>query len=298
LVPIQPGEGRPALFCVHPAGGSVLCYTDLARCLGPGQPVYGLQGPDPRGEREPLEDAVEMAALYVEALRRVQPREPYFLAGYSFGGLIAFEMGQQLQRAGHQVALLALLDTGYPQNCGIRSDGGLIHDLSDLLERHNFGEQMLEEEEYLVWQDLKQLAEKFLASTKEQPQKKRRLRGLGPVQEFLRLHRLLPVEANIGYSEFRHYMRYLRANFRTARKYQPTATHNPITFFRATESILDEPNNPARRIDLWSTLSRGSFEAHLIPGHHLNMLAPPAVESLAAQLRTCIDRALNGQEDN
>jgi thioesterase domain-containing protein/acyl carrier protein len=114
LVAIQPHGRRPPLFCVHAIDGDVLGYFELARRLGREQPLYGLQAwrrPD-----EPFGTTVEeMAQVYVGALRRVQPSGPYRLVGWSFGGVIAFEMARQLRAAGESVALLTLLDSRCPR---------------------------------------------------------------------------------------------------------------------------------------------------------------------------------------
>ena len=111
LVTIQPSGSRPPLFCFHGAGGNVLAYRKLAQHLGPDQPFYGLQSQGLDGVSSPLTTIEEMAALYIAQLRTVQPRGPYYLAGYCMGGTIAYEVAQQLHRAGESVALLALLDT-------------------------------------------------------------------------------------------------------------------------------------------------------------------------------------------
>jgi amino acid adenylation domain-containing protein len=111
LVPLQTFGERPPLFMVHPAGGHVICYRGMAVSLAPDQPVYGLQ---PRGLEdgmEPIDSLPEMAAYYVEAVRRFRPRGPYRLGGWSFGGVVAWEMARQLRAAGEAVDLLALLDT-------------------------------------------------------------------------------------------------------------------------------------------------------------------------------------------
>lgn len=111
LVPLQTFGERPPLFLVHPAGGHVICYRGLAVSLAPDQPVYGLQ---PRGLEdgmEPIGSLPGMAAFYVEAIRRFRPRGPYRLGGWSFGGVVAWEMARQLRAAGEAVDLLALLDT-------------------------------------------------------------------------------------------------------------------------------------------------------------------------------------------
>ncbi|WP_404362460.1 amino acid adenylation domain-containing protein [Corallococcus coralloides] len=110
LVPIQPSGTRPPLFLVHPVGGSVLCYAELARKLGADQPVFGLQVPP----GAPPRSIEAMAAAYLEALRDVQPRGPYHLGGWSMGGVVAYEMARQLQAAGDTVSTLALIDVLVP----------------------------------------------------------------------------------------------------------------------------------------------------------------------------------------
>jgi len=112
LVEIQIGNKlKPPLFLVHPAGGQVYVYRDLVKSLGPNQPVYGLQQVDEEGKIAFNFNCVEdMATSYIEALRVRQPEGPYFF-GNSFGGVIAFEMAQQLNAIGQKVALLAMIDT-------------------------------------------------------------------------------------------------------------------------------------------------------------------------------------------
>lgn len=114
LVPIQPAGDNPPFFCVHPVLGVVFPYYELAYHLGHDQPFYGLQPLGLDGEQPPYTQIKDMATHYIEALRVVQPEGPYFLGGWSFGGLVAFEMAQQLLSSGHQVALLVLIDTAAP----------------------------------------------------------------------------------------------------------------------------------------------------------------------------------------
>jgi amino acid adenylation domain-containing protein len=114
LVEIAKGPARWPLFCVHGAAGNVLNYYDLARRLGPAQSVYALQAQGTDGKRPPLTRIEDMAALYLAEVRKVQPAGPYFVTGHSDGGVVAFEMAQQLLRDGEDVAVLALLDTVHP----------------------------------------------------------------------------------------------------------------------------------------------------------------------------------------
>ena len=125
LVAIQPNGSKPPFFCIHPILGTIFPYYELARHLGPDQPFYALQPLGIDGEQIPHARIEDMASYYIEALRIVQPQGPYFLGGWSFGGLVAFEMAQQLQ--GQQVALLALLDTPAPVATNKLSIGDGLH---------------------------------------------------------------------------------------------------------------------------------------------------------------------------
>jgi acetoacetyl-CoA synthetase len=110
LVPLRPGTGDP-LFIVHGVFGNVLQLAPLAMRLDTHRPVIAIQarGVDPA--LEPHQTVGEMAKTYLDAIRRIQPKGPYALAGYSFGGLVAFEMACGLRRGGEPVALMALLET-------------------------------------------------------------------------------------------------------------------------------------------------------------------------------------------
>jgi pimeloyl-ACP methyl ester carboxylesterase len=111
LVPMQPAGSRPPFFCIHGTAGDVSIYQDLARHLAPDQPFYGLQSQGLDGNRPPLTRIEDMAALYLEEIRKLQPQGPYFLGGYRMGGTIALEMAQQLQKSGEVVGFLAFFDT-------------------------------------------------------------------------------------------------------------------------------------------------------------------------------------------
>jgi thioesterase domain-containing protein/acyl carrier protein len=111
LVSLAAEGTRPPLYCVHPLGGTVFCFADLARHLAPSYPLYGLQAPGLTQDAPPRASIEELAALYVEVLRARQPTGPYHLAGYSMGGLIALEMARRL----HTGARLAIIDAVPPQ---------------------------------------------------------------------------------------------------------------------------------------------------------------------------------------
>jgi len=111
LVPLQSRGDKTPFFCVHGIGGTVLRFRELAGLMGTARPFYGLQAIGLDGSRPCPNTIEQIAAAYLNDIRRVQPRGPYLLGGYSFGGFVAVEMARQLRAAGEGVALLAMLDT-------------------------------------------------------------------------------------------------------------------------------------------------------------------------------------------
>jgi nonribosomal peptide synthetase DhbF len=113
MLSLRSRGSRPPLFCIHPAGGLSWCYARLIPYLEADYPLYGLQS---RHLTEPefLPQTVEeIAAGYMDDIRKVRPRGPYCLIGWSFGGLVAQAIASLFQQQGEEVALLALLDS-YP----------------------------------------------------------------------------------------------------------------------------------------------------------------------------------------
>jgi amino acid adenylation domain-containing protein len=115
LLPLRSKGSLPPLFCAHPAGGLSWNYAGLMREIDVRRPIYGLQAPGV-GKDAPYAASIEqMAEDYVQSIRSVQPRGPYHLLGWSFGGVVAYAMACRLQQIGEQVALLAILDS-YPSD--------------------------------------------------------------------------------------------------------------------------------------------------------------------------------------
>ena len=111
LVPIKPSGTKMPLYMVHGAGLNVLLFNTLAMNMEADQPVYGLQAKGLDGVEEPLRSIEAIAAHYISAIMEQNPTGPYALAGYSFGGIIAYEMAKQFEAMGKQVKMLAMFDT-------------------------------------------------------------------------------------------------------------------------------------------------------------------------------------------
>jgi amino acid adenylation domain-containing protein len=282
LVPIQPAGSRPALFCVHPAGGDVLCFAALARHLGPDQPFYGFQSRGLTGAEPPLTRIEDMAALYLEEMRRAQPQGPYRLGGWSLGGVVAFEMARQLREQGEDVALLVILDSVpdlTAEAAGFQSDIDFLLDMAAYVES--------------LWGRSLGLTGADLESLDSEAQ-------LGVFAERLRGADFLPPGA--GVEQLARILRVYKANANAAGFYEPRPYPGGLTLIRAADMppVQDlGPGNPLSEPDLgWSRVVQGPVEVLPVPGRHLTILAEPYVEGLARELEECLSRALlsgNGQ---
>ncbi|MFL6192597.1 MAG: amino acid adenylation domain-containing protein, partial [Thermoanaerobaculia bacterium] len=283
LVPIQPLGTRTPLFCVHALGGEVLCYYRLARELGTDQPVYGLQASPLDGQPgAPRTTVEERAAEYVDAVRSLQPAGPYLLVGYSFGGILAFEMARQLTLAGEEVALLALLDQGItPGDEAAEVDTATV--IAGMV-RHRTGGQGA----------APVLAADALRGLPVEAQLARGLEILGS-QEALGPGFDIPLlrDLALGWSS--------RAT--AAERYRVSTYPGRITLLRATgvdpaalrglaperRRIFDDPTLG------WGNVAAGGVEVHAVPGNHQTLIEAPHVETVAEILEACIERALAGE---
>ncbi|HEU4507241.1 MAG TPA: amino acid adenylation domain-containing protein [Pyrinomonadaceae bacterium] len=254
LVQIRAGSAKP-LFCVHAVGGTVLGYHKLAHLLGPDQAVYGLQARGLYAEEEPHTRIEDMAAEYMEALRVVQPHGPYLLAGHSMGGVIAFEMSQQLQQQGEQVALLALIDSWAPVYIPEHDDATLLVQFA---------------------------RELGLSITRDELQQRQPDEQLTYVVEQAQLAHVLP--PGVGLEQARRLLHVYKNNARAIRSYAPRLNPCLITLFRASEH-LTKTRDPATG---WTSLTVHELEIYDVPGNHFSMNREPHVRVLAERLQNCI----------
>jgi surfactin family lipopeptide synthetase A len=277
LVPLQPaGQNRP-FFCVHPTGGDVVGYRELAALIGSHQPFYGLQAPQLADVGDNDLTIEEMAALYVAAMRSVQPEGPYMIGGWSLGGLIAFEMAQQLHRAGETVALLAVIDSRPPATLG---DMDQITDGTVL-----FG---------LVKEQALQLGKTLDLSLADLE----RLEPDAQLTTVLEAAKAINLDFQTELDWVRRFVLGFRARTRSSHAYQPRVYPGRIVLFKTISG--DDELNEVRRLagqDLidptygWDALSTEPITIQVIPGYHETMLQAPYVQALADQLRALLDQA-------
>lgn len=289
LIPLESRGERPNFFCVHPIAGNAAAFLDLARLMGADQPFFALQAPGVEGEQAPLERVEDLAELYVAAVRRRQPAGPYYLGGYSFGGVVAFEMAHRMTAEGDAVALLAILDTPAPVTPPDSiaepatepiADGDGDDDVAWLLRMTRVRERFFGVDLALSAADLQGLdAEARLRLVLE----RQRAAGLLPRAADLELLRRLVA---VSQAQYRAYLRYRPAG--------PWA--GPITLLRSAALGAEGGESGFRRAFddpamLWGALSDRPVAVHRVPGDHVTMMAQPQAGTLAAALRGTIDRA-------
>jgi acetoacetyl-CoA synthetase len=113
LVTLKAGDNQSPVFIAPGLGGGPAEFFELVKYIRLPYSIYGLQPKGMEGFDEPSESIEDMAAHYLRGINNLQNRGPYRLIGYSLGGLVAIEMALQLKKAGHQIALLTLIDS-YP----------------------------------------------------------------------------------------------------------------------------------------------------------------------------------------
>ncbi len=268
LVTLQTGSSlRPPLFLMHPVGGHVYFYRELAEQLGEEQTIYGLQAQGVDGKSEPLTQVEEMVRHYIKAVRLIQPEGPYFLGGSSFGGTLAFEMAQQLQAQEQKVGLLALIDTPGLGHLPVE----LNDDAEILAYMLELGYGISVSLDALRQSDLEQQLDYCIEQIKKQNKEE--------VPDF-------------ELSHFRIALKQFKANSKAMHDYMPSIYLGKIVFFRAKERDAFLPHHPELA---WIDLALEGTEVHIVPGNHITMNALPHVSFLAKRLKIAIEQSQLGQ---
>ncbi|MER9250109.1 amino acid adenylation domain-containing protein [Mesorhizobium sp. M0590] len=276
LVPIQIGGSWAPLFCPHPFGGHVLFYTPLAEALGAKQPLFGLQARGLNGEAMPHLSIPEMAQEYVEAIKSVQPRGPYQLAGLSMGGSIAWEMACQLRDAGDEVAILALLDAK------------ALHKHEEVASGRYH--QLVGNSPIPDW-----LSEQAIIMSVLFPALKKHWRKLKSMKRERQVMALFDFGRQAGQvprmsdTQLNHILTIAEANRIALRDYTPRPNDSRAVLFAAKKGLRVSSNQPVGDLG-WKQFARGRLEIHEVPGNHYTMVAPPHVSVLAKKLANYLNR--------
>lgn len=268
LVPIQPKGARPSLFLAHGGGGEVMVYRDLAMRLGSDQPVYGLQALGLDDTHRPPTTLEEIAGHFVRELRQLQPSGPYFVGGLSAGGVIAFEMAQELVKQGEEVGLLAMFDTSMP---GRRRSNRPRKDIDR--KRYRLATRLTFHWER--WYGMRGRAKLAYVNKKSRIAAARVLkRGVDG--------------DDLEGALLRSYARIEAANRAAFERYVPQVYPGRVTLFRASQQPRAKHNNRSLG---WEGLARDGVEVYDVPGYHFSIIVEPRVRVLAEQLTECLERA-------
>jgi amino acid adenylation domain-containing protein len=269
LVSIQSQGSRVPFFCVHAVGGQVISYAELSQEMGLEQPFYGLQSPPANFSPESDISIEQMATLYNREIRSVQPVGPYLLSGWSMGGLVAWEMAQQLMKEGETMGLLALMDTTPPSGYLEADDRA---DEISMLAR--FALDMSR----LVGKDPRPLVEQFFQADAQDQWKM--------VQETLTSYGVLAPKT--AHAEMTALLNVFTRNALAMNNYSLHPSDQSVVFFRASET-------PERFSKLWTKWSGGGIQFHLVPGDHFTMLRRPNVRIIAETLQRYISMNSNNE---
>lgn len=259
VIPIRAEGTKPPLFCIHPAGGQVMVYHQLASSLGFDRPFYGLQSralDDSSLEHMSID---EMAREYAGVIRQQQAEGPYHLMGWSMGGVIAVSVARHLEQQGQQVAFVGLVDSFLFDDASVDEDpladvalafGGLLADAFDSLDARR--QQAVQSE--------------LLALPSEQ--------RVSRVIEWARESELLP--ADISPRLFQEQVKLTSIHTRLLRGHCAPTIDAPLTAWWA------EGNAAARTA--WGKHTLGEFNAETLTGNHFTLLHPPHCEALAKRM--------------
>jgi len=264
LVPIKTGGAKMPLYIVHGAGLNVLLFNAVAMGLSPDQPVYGLQAKGLNGIDEPLTRIEDMAAHYIDSILAQNPGGPYALAGFSFGGIIAYEMARQLQEMGREVNLVALFDTNAyntifydPIGTKLRKQfsyyaNNIVHTLKFV---NGFSNTVVEKSTLLK----RKVIRRYWSLTKKQDQ-----------------------PGFFGYSH-----KIDKCNQEALVRYQLKPQNIKVDVFKAETRTFYVKDTAFLG---WRPFALNGVTVHNIPGEHNTIFKAPNDKIFAAELQKCLDR--------
>lgn len=274
LIAIQDSGRLPPIFWIHAAGGHVISYRNLARQLGADQPFFAIQGEEPKDATE-FQTVEELARGYLKAIRREFPDGPYHLGGLSFGGVVAWEMAQQLVEDGEDVAFLAVLDTRAP---GAFDDSRRFDPVYEARERFEFHIGQLAIRPASLWP-------RYLVDRARLLLGRLFTLAVGSWAPNL-AGSVAPTAWGINLA--------LREAEWARRRYRAKPYPGRLTVFRASV----QPSWSRDPTLGWSDLTQGGVDVRAVPGTHASIISGPHLRVLGAELKRALQASSQHAPEN
>jgi amino acid adenylation domain-containing protein len=271
LVPIHEQGSKPPLFLVHGLRGNVLTFYGLRHHIPSDQPLYGIQADGLDTGHASFASIPEMAAHYIREVRSLQPHGPYFLGGFSAGGLVAYEMARQLHEAGERVPFLALFDSY------VEAAGGYW--LKSFYSQRALRMSLLALR--ISWRSIKD--EGFF------PVLAKKLRNMGVnirIMVWLLLGKISG-RAKVVEGVYPKFLSPHEAFTRAIRVYSPEPYAGPAISFRSTLLDFETPDFA----EGWARFITGKLDRQEVYGGHDDIFREPYIAGLADQIIRALEAA-------
>lgn len=266
IVPLKTNGNKIPLFIIHGAGLNVLNFISMSKYFDDDQPVYGIQGNGPKGYDDWYESIEAMASHYIEAIVKINPTGPYALAGFSFGGIVAFEMTRQLKERGKTVSLTALLDTMVDSSYYYKTynQKRIVRYINRTRRRFNYLIQMLTSWELL----------------KLRVREKKDFIG----KKYFGVNEIMNEQDAFALEQFKEADKMVHG---IIDRYQMKPQFIKVDLFRSKEdkSYKTDPMYLG-----WKKVALNGVTIYNIPGNHLDIVAPPNDKTLARLIQETMDK--------
>jgi nonribosomal peptide synthetase DhbF len=253
LLPLRASGELPPLFCIHPAGGLSWNYMGLMRYIPTDFPIYGIQARGFNDSETHPDSMEEMALDYVQQIRAIQPHGPYYLLGWSFGGLAACAVSRLLEEAGEEIRVLALLDS-YPKSDEMEVQAPSVGEIIQTV--------------------LRDLGYGYEGE------------GLPTIADATHFFQQQGgILASLDEHQLTRMVRIFQNNIRLACNFVPQPLQTGILFFTAT---LDRPS--VFRPNAWTSYIQGELQIHSIACLHGHMTNPDALAQIGPALAAELEK--------
>ncbi|MBI1320606.1 MAG: SDR family NAD(P)-dependent oxidoreductase [Candidatus Hydrogenedens sp.] len=301
--PVQPEGDLPPIYIAAPATGLVYLFHTLSQYLDADQPVFALQDPALQEGHPPFASIEDLANAHVEAIRKHRASGPYYLAGWSFGGVVAFEIARQLHAAGAEVGGVIIIDAdsrtanrpsglnapgeriarlglalkGMRDTFGYMRDG-VIMTAETLRARHDDGETLTRSERMQL-----RISEAWSSWLLRGEERMEGVMGDGGMSR----------AALTRVPLLRRALQNLRANMRALKQYTAGPLDAPMILLRAEENLRLHPNQHLPDLG-WGRLAAQGIRVELIPGNHMSLFNETYVKSTAEALAAAVRMLRDG----